>query len=166
MKRLHIHVAVESIESSVTFYTAMFGVVPTVQKTDYAKWMLDDPRVNFAISSRNQTKGLDHFGIQAENIDELKEIYTRMKSASPAVFDQGSTQCCYAESEKSWVHDPQGLPWEAFLTTGISTVYGSSDSAPAAEKSACCAPVAAKLTQFKSFNEKRSGDDVAKTRCC
>ncbi len=145
MKRMHVHVAVGSIEDSVKFYSGLFGVAPTVLKEDYAKWMLDDPRVNFAISARGRQPGLDHLGIQVENESELNEVSTRLKSADMQVLDEGSTTCCYAKSEKSWVVDPQGIAWETFLTTGESTVYGdnnevSTTEVPLAKETACCAP--------------------------
>lgn len=145
MKRLHVHVAVGNVEQSTKFYSNLFGAAPTVQQEDYAKWMLDDPRVNFAISARGREPGLDHLGIQVENETELKEVSTRLKQADMQVFDEGATTCCYAKSEKAWVVDPQGIAWETFLTTGAATVYGddnliSSSEIPMARKSACCAP--------------------------
>lgn len=145
MKRFHLHVAVENIDQSVKFYSGLFGSPPSVQKDDYAKWMLDDPRVNFAISARGREPGLDHLGIQVENQDELKEVSVRLKAADMQVLDEGATTCCYAKSEKAWVIDPQGIAWETFLTTGSATVYGndnevSSADAPMAKNSACCAP--------------------------
>lgn len=145
MKRLHVHVAVANIEGSVQFYSNLFGAQPTVRKDDYAKWMLDDPRVNFAISSRGREPGLDHLGIQVENDEELKEVSTRLKAADMQVFDEGTTTCCYAKSDKAWVVDPQGIAWETFLTTGSSTVYGEDNQVntgeiPMAKQSACCAP--------------------------
>jgi len=145
MKRLHVHVAVGDVVQSTQFYTNLFGTAPTVQKEDYAKWMLDDPRVNFAISARGREPGLDHLGIQVESQDELKEVSTRLKQADMQIFDEGSTTCCYAKSEKAWIVDPQGIAWETFLTTAEATVYGddnliSSSEIPMARKSACCAP--------------------------
>ncbi|MFN8659979.1 MAG: ArsI/CadI family heavy metal resistance metalloenzyme [Candidatus Obscuribacterales bacterium] len=145
MKRLHVHIAVGNIEQSTKFYTSLFGSEPAVQKEDYAKWMLDDPRVNFAISARGREPGLDHLGIQTENESELKEVSTRLKRADLQVFNEGATTCCYAKSEKAWVVDPQGIAWETFLTTGEATVYGddnliSSSEIPMARNSACCAP--------------------------
>lgn len=145
MKRLHVHVAVGDVGQSAKFYTNLFGAKPTVQKEDYAKWMLDDPRVNFAISARGREPGLDHLGIQVENETELKEVSTRLKQADMQIFDEGATTCCYAKSEKAWIVDPQGIAWETFLTTGEATVYGddnliSSSEIPQARKSACCAP--------------------------
>lgn len=147
MKRLHVHVAVADMQQSTAFYTTLFGMAPTVEKNDYAKWMLDDPRVNFAISARGREPGLDHLGIQAENTEELKEVSERLKSADMKVLDEGETTCCYAKSEKAWTVDPQGIAWETFFTTGTSTVYGddnevSSSDAPMSKKSACCSPEA------------------------
>ena len=124
MKRFHVHVAVRDLEQSKRFYSAMFGVEPTVAKPDYAKWMLDDPRVNFAISTRGNASGIDHLGIQVETPDELQEVYGRLRQAGRPVLEEGKTTCCYANSEKSWIADPQGIPWETFLTLGESTAYG------------------------------------------
>jgi catechol-2,3-dioxygenase len=146
MKRMHIHVAVEDIPRSVHFYSAMFAAQPTVIKDDYAKWMLEDPRVNFAISMHGAKPGLDHFGIQVESQDELHEVYQRLQEADSPVLEEGATTCCYAQSEKSWIADPQGISWETFLTTGESTTYGNSRSISAdlvrvsQEATACCAP--------------------------
>jgi hypothetical protein len=126
MKRLHVHVSVDDLDRSIGFYSALFATEPTVTKSDYAKWMLDDPCVNFAISTRSAKSGLDHLGIQAETQDELQEVYGRLRQADRPVLEEGATTCCYAKSEKSWIVDPQGLPWETFLTTGESTNYGDS----------------------------------------
>ena len=144
MKRLHVHVAVENLAQSIGFYSALFAAKPSVLKSDYAKWMLEDPRVNFAISTRGREPGLDHLGIQVESQDELKDVYDRLKAADRPVIEEGATTCCYARSEKSWIADPQGVVWEAFFTNGEATVYGdnvdlSAISANAAE-AACCAP--------------------------
>lgn len=146
MKRFHVHVGVEDIDQSIQFYSTLFGTEPTVTKPDYAKWMLDDPRVNFAISSGQQAaKGIEHLGIQSETADELADVYGRLRAADRPVLDEGATTCCYAKSEKSWIADPDGVVWEAFLTSGDATVYG--DSPPlnalsaAASDSTCCAPV-------------------------
>jgi hypothetical protein len=142
MKRLHVHLAVENLAESVRFYTELFAAAPTVAKDDYAKWMLDDPRVNFAISERGAKTGLQHLGIQAETPEELDDVYGRLKRVGRAVVEEGATTCCYAQSEKSWVTDPQGLWWETFLTTGESTVYGGDPvlDASVSQDTACCAP--------------------------
>jgi catechol-2,3-dioxygenase len=143
MKRLHVHVSVDDLAASSRFYSTLFAAEPTVTKTDYVKWMLDDPRINFAISTRSGKSGLDHLGIQVETQDELHEVYGRLQQADRPVLDEGATSCCYARSEKSWITDPQGLSWETFLTSGESTVYGDSvDLGPIREAVAapCCTP--------------------------
>jgi hypothetical protein len=124
MKRLHVHLSVENIAASTRFYSTLFAANPTVVKSDYAKWMLDDPRVNFAISKRGGETGVQHLGIQVEERAELKDMYSRLIRADRPVFGEGATTCCYAKSEKRWIADPQGVPWETFLTTGESTDYG------------------------------------------
>src|ERR1700728_2875304 len=108
MKRLHVHVAVDDLQRSIDFYAALFAAEPSLTKTDYAKWMLDDPRVNFAISTRGREPGLDHLGIQAEDKTELHEVYARLRQAGGTIVEQGETSCCYAKSEKSWIDDPAG----------------------------------------------------------
>ena len=145
MKRFHVHVAVDDLNQSIGFYSALFDAQPAVIKPDYAKWMLDDPRVNFAISTRGQQAGLDHLGIQAENSDELKEIYARINNAGGTVVEQGQTACCYAQSEKSWIDDPAGISWETFRTTGESTDYGDGSGERVARimhTRPCCGPQA------------------------
>ncbi|AMG73898.1 ArsI/CadI family heavy metal resistance metalloenzyme [Sphingopyxis granuli] len=145
MKRLHVHVGVENLDASIGFYSTMFGADPTVVKADYAKWMLEDPRVNFAISAGNHArKGIEHLGIQVESAEELGEVYGRLKAADRPVLEEGRTTCCYAKSEKSWIADPDGIVWEAFLTDGGATTYGDS---PALDQLAsddavatCCVP--------------------------
>jgi catechol 2,3-dioxygenase-like lactoylglutathione lyase family enzyme len=140
VKRLHVHVAVEDVEQSIQFYSALFASRPAVVKADYAKWMLDDPRVNFAISARGRAPGVDHLGIQVESSTELGEVAERLKSAQRPIVEQGSTTCCYAKSEKAWVLDPSGVSWETFLTVGESTTYGEDDSAADSHQKACCTP--------------------------
>jgi catechol 2,3-dioxygenase-like lactoylglutathione lyase family enzyme len=143
MKRLHVHVAVEDLDASIRFYSQLFAAEPAVRKPDYAKWMLEDPRVNFAISHRGAPPGVQHLGIQVENRAELEEVYGRLRGAERPVIEEGETTCCYAQSEKSWIDDPQGVPWETFLTTGESSVYGTDEIRPGREKeaaAACCAP--------------------------
>jgi predicted enzyme related to lactoylglutathione lyase len=143
MKRMHVHVAVDDLRSSIGFYSALFAAEPSVVKPDYAKWMLDDPRVNFAISARGRNAGLDHLGIQVENKDELNEVSARLHKASGEVIEQGQTNCCYAKSEKSWIEDPAGISWEAFLTTGEATDYGDGTGereVRIVKTKTCCAP--------------------------
>ena len=125
MKRLHISLTVEDLEPSIQYYTTLFAAEPTVRKPDYAKWMLDNPRVNFAISTRCGEKGINHLGIQVQDRDELSEVFGRLKSAEAPLIEQGTTTCCYAKSEKTWVFDPDGTAWETFLTTGESPTCGT-----------------------------------------
>jgi len=145
MKRLHVHVGVADLDKSIGFYSTLFGAGPTVTKADYAKWMLEDPRVNFAISSGNHAaRGIEHLGIQVESGEELTEVYDRLKAADRPVLEEGATTCCYAKSEKNWIADPDGVIWEAFHTSGEATVYGDSPALSAlsenAAADACCAP--------------------------
>lgn len=148
MKRMHVHVGVDDLANSIRFYSTLFAAEPSVVKQDYAKWMLDDPRVNFAISAGNHaSKGIEHLGIQAESSEELAEVYGRLKAADRPVLDEGQTTCCYAKSEKSWISDPDGVVWEAFLTNGEATTYGDSpalDTLAREAGAACCVPSAAR----------------------
>jgi len=118
MKRMHVHVAVKDLQRSIGFYSALFDSQPAVVKPDYAKWMLDDPRVNFAISTRGREPGLDHLGIQVEDKAELHEVYARLHQAGGTIVEQGETACCYAKSEKSWIDDPAGIPGRPFTRPG------------------------------------------------
>src|SRR5579862_6672326 len=143
MKRLHVHFAFDDLEHAIGFYAALFAAQPSVLKTDYAKWMLDDPRVNFAISARGRPAGLDHLGIQVEDKGELDDVYARLHRAGGEVIEQGRTTCCYAKSEKSWIDDPAGISWETFHTTGESTDYGDGSGereVRVAREKPCCAP--------------------------
>lgn len=144
MKRLHVHVTVEDLAKSIGFYSTLFGAEPVVRQADYAKWMLDDPRVNFAISDRAAVAGVDHLGIQVEGGEELAELAGRLKAAGEVTRDQQATTCCYAQSDKAWVNDPNGLRWETFHTFGEAAIYGEDEPGPAlaAPKQACCAPAA------------------------
>jgi catechol 2,3-dioxygenase-like lactoylglutathione lyase family enzyme len=148
MKRLHVHIAVSDLPQSVGFYSALFAAQPSVLKLDYAKWMLDDPRVNFAISTRGREPGLDHLGIQVESQEELYDVYGRLRQAGGKIIEQGQTSCCYAKSEKSWIDDPAGISWETFHTTGESIDYGDGTGEREARlaharEAACCVPQAA-----------------------
>ena len=139
MKRLHVHVSVDDVSKSIQFYSTLFAAEPVVTKADYAKWMLEDPRVNFAISKRGGATGIRHLGIQAEDRAELAEVYSRLRRAEGPVLEEGATTCCYAKSEKSWIEDPQGVKWETFHTTGESTTYGTEE--PSVQSSSpCCGP--------------------------
>jgi catechol 2,3-dioxygenase-like lactoylglutathione lyase family enzyme len=137
MKRFHVHVNVERLDDSIRFYTTLFGVAPSVTKPDYAKWMLDDPRVNFAISQRERQPGIDHLGLQAEDSAELAALGARLQAADAVALAEKGTTCCYAHSDKFWAEDPQGLRWETFHTHGEATIY---TSAPNEAGATCCAP--------------------------
>ena len=140
MKRFHAHVHVDDLAQSIAFYSKLFAAAPTRVEADYAKWMLEDPRVNFAISTRGATPGLDHFGLQTDDAAELAELKARAEAADMALLDEGNTTCCYARSEKHWVTDPQGIAWEHFHTLGDIPVFN--ESPPSAVAGACCAPAA------------------------
>jgi catechol 2,3-dioxygenase-like lactoylglutathione lyase family enzyme len=135
MKRFHVHVNVRDLDTSIGFYSQLFGSAPSVRQPDYAKWMLDDPRLNFAISQRERAAGVDHLGLQAEDANELEEIGARLTAADAVSLAETGTTCCYAQSDKYWAEDPQGVRWESFYTHGTATTY----SAPA-EATACCTP--------------------------
>ena len=136
MKRIHIHIGVEKLDESIRFYSAIFGAQPVKTKPDYAKWMLEDPRVNFAISTRASKIGVDHLGIQVEENHELEELRERLKTGDLAVFAEGETVCCYANSEKSWVQDPAGIPWEAYRTMEDAQIFSGKLRG---SENACCA---------------------------
>ena len=144
MKRLHVHVSVDDLARSIRFYSTLFAAEPTVVKDDYAKWMLDDPRVNFAISKRaSGVAGISHLGIQAEDETELGEVYERLSRAERPIVEAKGTTCCYARSDKQWIADPQGVPWETFFTHDEATVYGKGSLAKlreATDRAVCCEP--------------------------
>jgi lactoylglutathione lyase len=143
MKRFHVHTHVDNLQASVAFYSKLFGVEPTRLESDYAKWMLDDPRLNFAISTRGGKSGVDHLGFQVDSQEELAALKSRAQAADMALLDQGATSCCYAKGEKHWVTDPQGIAWEHFHTLADIPVFSESGNAapsPTAQVSACCAP--------------------------
>jgi hypothetical protein len=150
MKRLHVHVAVDDLAQSIRFYSTLFATEPTVVKDDYAKWMLEDPRVNFAISKLgDRASGVSHLGIQAEDETELAEVYDRLARAERPIVEAKATTCCYAKSDKQWIADPQGVPWETFFTYGEATVYGEGSLTKLREASGCaggCEPPIAELT--------------------
>lgn len=138
MTRLHIHVSVDNLEQSTKFYSVLFGAEPTKQKSDYAKWMLDDPRINFAISARGAKPGLEHLGIQADDESEMAALRERIKQADLSTFDEGETTCCYAKSDKTWVQDPSGITWETYHTMGEAEFLKDASAA----EGACCVPKA------------------------
>ncbi len=134
MKRLHVHVAVDDLAASIKFYSTMFAAEPTVTKDDYAKWMLDDPRVNFAISARGASAGLNHLGVQVESAEELAEMNARLQTLEGEVIEEMGTACCYAKSDKYWATDPTGIAWETYHTLDSVPVFGGQ------EASGCCVP--------------------------
>ncbi len=139
MKRMHVHVSVDDLARSIGFYSKLFDAEPSVVESDYAKWMLDDPRLNFAISARGAEPGIDHLGIQVDSGDELEVIHDRLDAAGQTLVSQEATTCCYARSDKHWVTDPQGLAWETFHTLGSAPTFGSSRGATD-EQESCCTP--------------------------
>lgn len=160
MKRFHVHVVVDDLASNVRFYSTVFGMPPTVEKPDYAKWMVEDPRINFAISSRGGKPGLDHLGLQVDSDGELNELREQIAQAEIAAFDQPQAQCCYARSDKYWITDPQGIAWETYHTLDQVEVFGQDtaravDSVEEKPDQACCAPrpqVVAMPSSKKSSN--------------
>lgn len=165
MKRFHVHLRVDDLSAHIAFYSRLFGAQPSRVETDYAKWMLDDPRVNFAISTRGGEPGLDHFGFQVDEPGELAELKARAEAADMPVVDEGATTCCYARSDKHWVQDPQGTPWEHFHTLGDIPVFSQAkdqakEQAQAdaqAQGSACCAPGQTVTTRGKPVRIKVGG---------
>jgi len=138
MKRFHVHTHVQDLQASVAFYSRLFGAEPTRIESDYAKWMIEDPRINFAISTRGGAPGIDHLGIQADSEEELAELKSRARAADLPLQDEGQTSCCYARSDKHWVTDPQGIAWEHFHTLADIPVFSDKPAAAASVASACC----------------------------
>lgn len=167
MKRFHVHVHVDDLPRSIAFYSSLFAAQPTRVEADYAKWMLEDPRVNFAISTRGDRPGLDHLGFQVDDASELAELKTRAEAADMTLLDEGATTCCYARSEKHWITDPQGIAWEHFHTLGDIPVFNEAGKPVAA--GACCAPAvqAAPAPQAACCAPaKTAAAPTAKTACC
>ncbi|UGQ46951.1 ArsI/CadI family heavy metal resistance metalloenzyme [Massilia endophytica] len=140
MKRLHVHVSVDQLQAGIDFYSTMFGSMPTVVKPDYAKWMLDDPMVNFAISQRGRMAGVNHLGIQVESAAELGEMQQRLVKLHAPVLEEENAACCYAKSDKYWVNDPAGVAWETFHTLDSIPVYGGNAESSRVQAAACCTP--------------------------
>ncbi len=165
MKRFHVHVSVDDLDANIAFYSKLFGQAPSKQQADYAKWMLDDPRINFAISKRGHTVGLNHFGMQVDTAEELSALKIMADEASQGQsIDQSNATCCYAKSEKHWTLDPQGLAWEHYFTMADAVEFGD-DHAP--DSSSCCIPV------MSSAEEKAAGNccmpkvsSAGKSSCC
>jgi lactoylglutathione lyase len=156
MKRLHVHVAVDDLAPSVRFYSALFAAEPAVLKPDYAKWMLEDPRLNFAISSRGQAVGVNHLGFQVDSEQELERLRERLQRADEQVREQKEQACCYARSNKYWVTDPTGIAWESFHTLETIPLFG--EEPKAANKNACCVPASE-----SSLRSKRTSSNSS---CC
>lgn len=137
MKRFHVHMHVRDLDQSISFYSRLFAAQPARVEQDYAKWMLEDPRINFSISTRGHAPGVDHLGFQVDDASELAELRSRAKAADMALLDEGATSCCYARSGKHWVTDPQGVAWEHFHTLGNIPVFSEAGEPPASA-AACC----------------------------
>jgi predicted enzyme related to lactoylglutathione lyase len=174
MKRFHVHLHVDDLGRSIGFYSKLFGASPTRVESDYAKWMLDDPAVNFAISTRGEQAGVDHLGIQVDDAASLGELKARAEAADRSLLDEGATTCCYARSEKHWVTDPQGIAWEHFHTLGDIPVFREA-RVPEAPQAACCAPATRPDAQAQAAcctpaPASHSGDDpvaaAPHARCC
>jgi extradiol dioxygenase family protein len=146
MKRFHVHVSVEKLDESMRFYTSLFGTAPTVVQPDYAKWMLEEPRINFAISQRGHQLGVNHLGFQVEDDAELKAMRGQLEAADTGLVEQTGAACCYAISDKYWVTDPQGVAWETFHTLETVPMFGE-DTRTSALQGACCIPLAASESQ-------------------
>ncbi|MGE5666692.1 MAG: ArsI/CadI family heavy metal resistance metalloenzyme [Betaproteobacteria bacterium] len=142
MKRFHVHVAVANLDESVRFYSKVFGAEPSVLKSDYAKWMVEDPRLNFAISSRGAQPGVNHLGLQVDTAEELEGLRDQLAAADAGIVDEQGAKCCYAESDKYWITDPQGIAWETYHSLGSIPMFGSDAHSPDADATECCAPAA------------------------
>lgn len=140
MNRFHVHLHVDDLGKSIGFYSKLFAAAPTRVEADYAKWMLEDPRINFAISTRGATPGIDHLGFQTDSPEELGALKARAEAADMALLDSGETTCCYARSDKHWITDPQGIAWEQFHTLGNIALFNEALPAPESTSGSCCAP--------------------------
>lgn len=166
MKRFHVHLSVENLAEAIDFYSAVFGAAPAVEKTDYAKWMLEDPRLNFAVSTRGGRPGVNHLGLQVESDEEMRQMRKQLESADTALLEQANVSCCYARSDKYWVTDPAGIAWETFHSLGDVPVYGESadgesENFARAQQAGCCVPRAG--APAKSQTHKA---ETAKPSCC
>lgn len=163
MKRFHVHLHVQDLAQSMAFYNRLFAAMPARVEADYAKWMLEDPPVNFAISTRGDEPGIDHLGIQTDNEQELQELKERAQTADMTLLDEGQTTCCYARSEKHWVTDPQGIAWEHFHTLGNIPVFREKRDEAAA---ACCAPGGSAAKDASACCAPAAGAQTPANRCC
>ena len=166
MKRFHVHVAVHDLSKSIAFYSAVFGEQPGVVKPDYAKWMLEDPRINFAISNRGQTTGVNHLGMQAEDDAELEAIRANLQKADTTVLAEKGAQCCYAKSDKYWVTDPQGIAWESFRSLGSIPLFGGEGDASSAEQPASCGGGEASATSCCAVAEPKAALPATSASAC
>lgn len=157
MKRFHVHVAVDDLNANIRFYSAVFGAEPSMRKPDYAKWMMDDPRINFAISQRGARAGLDHLGLQVDADEELSALREQVAAAEISRHEQPDATCCYSRSDKYWITDPQGIAWETYHTLGEAEIYGADSGTKTDEAAACCAPPSKTV---KAENRK------AAAKCC
>ena len=157
MKRFHVHVAVDDLNANIRFYSAVFGAEPSMRKPDYAKWMMDDPRINFAISQRGARVGLDHLGLQVDTDEELSALREQVAAAEISRHEQPDATCCYSRSDKYWITDPQGIAWETYHTLGEAEIYGADSGTKTDEAAACCAPP---TKTVKAENRK------AAAKCC
>ncbi|TFW16055.1 glyoxalase/bleomycin resistance/dioxygenase family protein [Massilia arenosa] len=163
MKRLHVHVSVDQLQTSIDFYSTMFGTAPSVVKPDYAKWMLDDPRVNFAISQRGREAGLNHLGVQVESAEELAEMQARLVKLQTPMLEETEAACCYAKSDKYWVNDPSGVAWETFHTLDSIPVFGEDAQPAQSAEGACCIPLAGPSDKGACCVPKQESKSAA---CC
>ncbi|MGP8227879.1 MAG: ArsI/CadI family heavy metal resistance metalloenzyme [Steroidobacteraceae bacterium] len=164
MKRFHVNVSVADLAESVRFYSALFAVEPTVLKDDYAKWMLEDPRINFAISQRGYPIGVNHVGFQVDSAEELRAMRTQLTRADHALLEQTGAACCYANSDKYWITDPTGLAWETFHTLEAIPIYGSDSDIAPKTTGACCVPLAATAKKDEACCEPAV--TTAEKECC
>lgn len=165
MKRFHVHVAVDHLADSIKFYSGMFAAEPSVIKDDYAKWMLDDPRVNFAISQRGAEVGLNHLGMQVESVDESDQMERRLKALQPDVEKDEAVACCYAKSDKYWVTDPSGIAWETFQTLDTIPVFGQSQHSKG-ETASCCIPAAKQKIKPSAASCCNPATSNSNSNCC
>ena len=165
MKRFHVHVSVKDLPESVRFYSKLFGALPAVERADYAKWMLEDPRINFAISQRGRATGVNHLGFQVDSDDELKALRRQAADAELSALEQSDAACCYAKSDKYWIEDPQGVAWETFHTLGAIPVFGEEDERPS-DSRACCIPLAERRGSDKRACCVPAGDTETGKSCC
>jgi catechol 2,3-dioxygenase-like lactoylglutathione lyase family enzyme len=166
MKRFHVHIAVNDLQESIRFYSKLFGVEPSVTRRDYAKWMLDDPRINFAISTRGQSPGVNHLGFQVDSAEELTSMQAQLQAADAHLVKQTGTACCYARSDKYWITDPTGIAWESFHTLGAVPFFGAEPSNN--ESRACCIPLKVDATSPKDTAccVPTVDSQITSTKCC